>query len=47
MARASSLTDREWAIVEPLFPQKKKTRPPKRTKHQILDGIFYSYSQQA
>jgi hypothetical protein len=41
MAYTSSLTDQEWAIIEPLLPQKQKTRPPKWTKRQILDGIFY------
>jgi transposase len=41
MGYASSLTDKEWEIVEPLLPQKKKTKPPKWTKRQILDGIFY------
>lgn len=41
MAYTSSLSDQEWVIVEPLLPQKKKTRPPKWTKRQILDGIFY------
>ncbi|MER3493067.1 MAG: IS5/IS1182 family transposase, partial [Mastigocladus sp. ERB_26_2] len=24
----SSLTDKEWEIIEPLLPQKKQTRPP-------------------
>jgi transposase len=38
MAYTSSLTDREWAIIEPLLPQKQKTRPPKWTKRH---GIFY------
>ena len=41
MVYTSSLTDKEWAIIEPLLPQKQKTRPPKWTKRQILDGIFY------
>jgi transposase len=41
MPYSSSLTDKEWAIIEPLLPQKKQTRPPKWTKRQILDGIFY------
>jgi transposase len=41
MAYSSNLTDREWEIIEPLLPQKKKTRPPNWTKRQILDGIFY------
>ena len=41
MPYSSSLTDKEWEIIEPLLPQKKQTRPPKCTKRQILDGIFY------
>ena len=38
---SSSLTNEEWSIVEPLLPKKKLTCPPKWTKRQILDGIFY------
>jgi transposase len=41
MSYSSSLTDREWKIIEPLLPQKKQTRPPLWSKRQILDGIFY------
>ena len=41
MPYSSSLTDKEWEIIEPLLPQKKKTRPPKWTKRQILNGILY------
>jgi transposase len=41
MGYASSLTDKEWEIIEPLLPPKKKTKPLKWTKRQILDGIFY------
>jgi len=41
MRYSSSLSDREWGIIEPLLPQKKQTRPPLWTKRQILDGIFY------
>lgn len=41
MLYSSSLTDKEWEIIEPLLPQKQKTRPPVWTKRQILDGIFY------
>ena len=41
MPYSSSLTDKEWEIIKPLLPQKKKTRPPVWTKRQILDGIFY------
>ncbi|WP_199273246.1 transposase [Microcystis aeruginosa] len=38
---SSSMTDEEWSLVEPLLPKKKLTCPPKWTKRQILDGIFY------
>ncbi|MFN6474606.1 MAG: transposase [Nostoc sp. SerVER01] len=41
MPYSSSLSDKEWEIIEPLLPQKKQTRPPKWTKRQILDDIFY------
>jgi transposase len=41
MVYSSSLTDKEWEIIEPLLPPKKKTRPQVWTKRQILDGIFY------
>jgi len=41
MPYSSSLTDKEWELIEPLLPQKKKTRPRVWTKRQILDGIFY------
>jgi len=41
MPYSSSLTDNEWEIIAPLLPQKKRTRPPRWTKREILDGIFY------
>ena len=45
MAYSSSLSDQEWEILEPLLlkalPQKKKTRPSKWSKREILDGILY------
>jgi transposase len=41
MPYSSSLTDKEWEIIEPLLPTKKQTRPPKWSKRQILDGVFY------
>ena len=28
MGYSSDLTDKEWEIIEPLLPHKKKTRPP-------------------
>jgi len=41
MVYSSSLSDQEWEIIKPLLPQKMKTRPPKWSKREILDGIFY------
>ncbi|MBW4542578.1 MAG: transposase [Myxacorys chilensis ATA2-1-KO14] len=41
MVYSSSLTDPEWELIKPLLPQKKKTRPPRWSKRQILNGIFY------
>ena len=45
MGYSSSLSDKEWEIIEPLLPRKKKTCPPKWTKRQILDGILYQLKQ--
>ena len=28
MGYSSDVTDKEWEIIKPLLPQKKKTRPP-------------------
>ena len=41
MPYSSSLTDKEWEIIEPLLPKKKRTKPPTWTKRQILDGVLY------
>lgn len=41
MPYSSSLTDEEWVIIEPLLPKKKRTKPPKWTKREILDGVLY------
>jgi transposase len=41
MAYSSDLTDKEWKIIEPLLPKKKRTKPPTWSKRDILDGIFY------
>ncbi|MEO0012830.1 MAG: hypothetical protein RLZZ535_1219 [Cyanobacteriota bacterium] len=41
MPYTSNLTDQEWEIIKPLLPKKKQTRPPKWSKRNILDGIFY------
>lgn len=43
MPYASSLTDSEWEILEPLLveilPPKKRTRPSNWTKRDMIDGI--------
>lgn len=41
MAYSSSLTDKEWELIEPLLPKKMLTKPPIWSKREILDGIFY------
>jgi transposase len=41
MTYSSSQSDREWEIIEPWLPKKKPPEPPKSSKRQILDGIFY------
>jgi len=45
MSYSSSLTDKEWEILEPLVveivPTKKRTRPTNWTKRELLNGIFY------
>jgi transposase len=41
MAYSSNLTDKEWEIIEPLLPKKKRTKPPTWSKREILDGVFY------
>lgn len=41
MGYTTDLSDKEWGIIEPLLPKKKKTRPPEWTKREILNGIFY------
>ncbi|MHC5719375.1 MAG: transposase, partial [Nostoc sp.] len=38
MGYSTDVTDKEWEIIKPLLPTKKKTRPPLWTKRQILDG---------
>ena len=45
MGYSSDLSDKEWEIIEPLLPKKKKTRPPEWTKREILNGIFYQLKQ--
>jgi len=45
MPYSSSLTDEEWAILEPLLPQilpqKKRTRPSDWSKRELIDGLLY------
>lgn len=41
MGYSSDLTDKEWELIKPLLPQKKKTRPLKWQMRKILDAIFY------
>lgn len=41
MPYSSSLSDKEWRIIEPLLPEKQQTRPLIWSKRQILDGILY------
>ena len=41
MAYSTDLSDKEWLIIEKLLPVKKNTRPPKWSKREILNAIFY------
>lgn len=42
MGYSTDLTDKEFKVIEPLLPKTHlQTRPPKWTRHQILNGIFY------
>jgi transposase len=41
MSYSTDLTNTEWKIYEPLLPVKKRTRPLKWSKRQILNGLFY------
>ncbi|WP_293166646.1 transposase [Okeania sp. SIO2C9] len=41
MPYSSSLTDKEWVLIELLLPKKKKTCPTKWNNREILDGILY------
>lgn len=41
MPYSSNLTDKEWEIIEPLLPNKKRIKPPKWSKREILNGILY------
>lgn len=38
---ASDLSDREWAVIEPLLPYSGLGRPPLHGRRTILDAIFY------
>ncbi|AFY73004.1 hypothetical protein Syn7502_02884 [Synechococcus sp. PCC 7502] len=41
MQYTSSLTGKEWEIIEPLLPERKKTRPSNWTKREIVNGVLY------
>lgn len=45
MSYSSSLTDKEWAILEPLLPEilpsKKQTRPLEWSYRDLIDGMLY------
>jgi hypothetical protein len=50
MPYSSSLTDKEWEILELLLaeilPVKQQTRSCNWTKRELLDGMFYQQSEQ-
>lgn len=37
----TDLNDKAWAVIEPLFPQVRKTKPRKYELREIADAIFY------
>jgi len=37
----TDLTDEQWLILEPFFPTSGYGRPPKYTKRELLNSIFY------
>jgi transposase len=41
MPYSSSLTDKEWEIIEPLLPKKKRTKPPTWSQREIEYGVLY------
>lgn len=45
MPYSSSLSDAEWAILQPrlckILPQKQRTRPSNWSQREIIDGILY------
>jgi len=41
MGYSSDLSNKEWEIIQDLLPKKKRTRPPKWSKREILNGVFY------
>ena len=42
MPYSSSLTDKEWVLIEPLLPNKKKTCPTHREQERNLRWYFVS-----
>ena len=45
MVYSSSVSDAEWEVLEPVLndalPKKKRTRPCKWPKRELVDGVFY------
>lgn len=41
MRYTTDITDTEWVILEPILPEKKRTRPMQSSKREILNAIFY------
>ena len=42
---ASDLSDREWALLTPFMPARKKTRRPRTTEmRDVMDAILYMAS---
>jgi transposase len=37
----TDLNDKAWALIEPLFPQVRTTKPRKYALREIVDAIIY------
>lgn len=42
-SRRYELTDREWAIIEPLLPNKSRG-VPRVDDHRVLNGIMWNFA---